>query len=135
MLALLASHVQADETDVSTTTVAMKVLGAGMLGGFGKKELERLPVAAIRYVLHDSYDTGALELHKSAAMASEFSYTSLLGAAMWQGHLCRIRRTEVERKRFANLDRSSYSTFRVLAQVFGSTKSYSRSRLPSLFQR
>jgi len=33
--------------------VAMKVLGAGMLGGFGKKELERLPGAAIRYVLQD----------------------------------------------------------------------------------
>ncbi len=31
----------------------MKVLGAGMLGGFGKKELERLPGAAIRYVLQD----------------------------------------------------------------------------------
>ncbi len=33
--------------------VAMKVLGAGMLGGFGKKDLERLPGAAIRYVLQD----------------------------------------------------------------------------------
>ena len=33
--------------------VAMKVLGAGMLGGFGKKELERLPGAAIRYALQD----------------------------------------------------------------------------------
>jgi len=33
--------------------VAMKVLGAGMLGGFGRKELERLPAAAIRYVLQD----------------------------------------------------------------------------------
>jgi predicted aldo/keto reductase-like oxidoreductase len=33
--------------------VAMKVLGAGMLGGFGKKELERLPGAAIRYILQD----------------------------------------------------------------------------------
>jgi len=33
--------------------VAMKVLGAGMLGGYGKKELERLPGAAIRYVLQD----------------------------------------------------------------------------------
>ncbi len=33
--------------------VAMKVLGAGMLGGFGKKELGRLPGAAIRYVLQD----------------------------------------------------------------------------------
>ena len=32
--------------------VAMKVLGAGMLGGSGKK-LERLPGAAIRYVLQD----------------------------------------------------------------------------------
>lgn len=33
--------------------VAMKVLGAGMLSGFGRKELERLPGAAIRYVLQD----------------------------------------------------------------------------------
>ena len=33
--------------------VAMKVLGAGMLGGFGKKELLALPGAAIRYVLQD----------------------------------------------------------------------------------
>ena len=33
--------------------VAMKVLGAGMLGGFGKKELEGLPGTAIRYVLQD----------------------------------------------------------------------------------
>jgi predicted aldo/keto reductase-like oxidoreductase len=33
--------------------VAMKVLGAGMLGGFGKKELEGMPGAAIRYVLQD----------------------------------------------------------------------------------
>ncbi len=33
--------------------VAMKVLGAGMLGGFGKKELGGLPGAAIRYVLQD----------------------------------------------------------------------------------
>jgi predicted aldo/keto reductase-like oxidoreductase len=33
--------------------VAMKVLGAGMLGGFGKKELADLPGAAIRYVLQD----------------------------------------------------------------------------------
>ncbi len=33
--------------------VAMKVLGAGMLGGFGKKELEGLSGAAIRYVLQD----------------------------------------------------------------------------------
>jgi predicted aldo/keto reductase-like oxidoreductase len=33
--------------------VAMKVLGAGMLGGFGKKELEKLPGAAMRYVLQD----------------------------------------------------------------------------------
>ena len=33
--------------------VAMKVLGAGMLGGFGKKELVGLPGAAIRYVLQD----------------------------------------------------------------------------------
>ena len=33
--------------------VAMKVLGAGMLGGFGKKELAKLPGAACRYVLRD----------------------------------------------------------------------------------
>ena len=33
--------------------VAMKVLGAGMLSGFGRKELEKLPGAAIRYVLQD----------------------------------------------------------------------------------
>jgi predicted aldo/keto reductase-like oxidoreductase len=33
--------------------VAMKVLGAGMLSGFGQKELERVPGAAIRYVLQD----------------------------------------------------------------------------------
>jgi predicted aldo/keto reductase-like oxidoreductase len=33
--------------------VAMKVLGAGMLGGFGMREFERLPGAAIRYVLQD----------------------------------------------------------------------------------
>ncbi len=33
--------------------VAMKVLGAGMLGGFGNKELEGLPGAAIRYALED----------------------------------------------------------------------------------
>ena len=33
--------------------VAMKVLGAGMLGGFGKKELAKLPGAACRYVLQD----------------------------------------------------------------------------------
>jgi len=33
--------------------VAMKVLGAGMLGGFGRKDLEGLPSAAIRYVLQD----------------------------------------------------------------------------------
>jgi predicted aldo/keto reductase-like oxidoreductase len=33
--------------------VAMKVLGAGMLGGFGRKDLERLPGAACRYVLRD----------------------------------------------------------------------------------
>jgi len=33
--------------------VAMKVLGAGMLGGFGRKDLEGLPGAAIRYVLQD----------------------------------------------------------------------------------
>ena len=33
--------------------VAMKVLGAGMLSGFGKQELADLPGAAIRYVLQD----------------------------------------------------------------------------------
>jgi predicted aldo/keto reductase-like oxidoreductase len=33
--------------------VTMKVLGAGMLGGFGQKDLERLPGAAIRYALQD----------------------------------------------------------------------------------
>lgn len=33
--------------------VAMKVLGAGMLGGFGQKQWERLPGTAIRYVLQD----------------------------------------------------------------------------------
>jgi len=33
--------------------VAMKVLGAGMLGGFGRKDLEKLPGAACRYVLQD----------------------------------------------------------------------------------
>ena len=33
--------------------VAMKVLGAGMLGGFGQKHLEGLPGAACRYVLQD----------------------------------------------------------------------------------
>ncbi len=33
--------------------VAMKVLGAGMLSGFGRKELEGLPGAAIRYVFQD----------------------------------------------------------------------------------
>jgi predicted aldo/keto reductase-like oxidoreductase len=33
--------------------VAMKVLGAGMLGGFGRKDLENLPGAAIRYLLRD----------------------------------------------------------------------------------
>ena len=32
---------------------AMKVLGAGMLGGIGRKELEGLPGAAIRHVLQD----------------------------------------------------------------------------------
>jgi predicted aldo/keto reductase-like oxidoreductase len=39
--------------ELQTGIVAMKVLGAGMLGGFGKKELEGLPGAAIRYVLQD----------------------------------------------------------------------------------
>ena len=33
--------------------VAMKVLGAGMLGGFGQKHWDRLPSAAIRHVLQD----------------------------------------------------------------------------------
>jgi len=33
--------------------VAMKVLGAGMLSGFGRKDLEKLPGAACRYVLQD----------------------------------------------------------------------------------
>ena len=33
--------------------VAMKVLRAGMLGGFGMKKYERLPGTAIRYVLQD----------------------------------------------------------------------------------
>ncbi len=33
--------------------VAMKVLGAGMLGGFGKKHLAGLPGAACRYLLQD----------------------------------------------------------------------------------
>jgi len=33
--------------------VAMKVLGAGMLGGFGKQDLAKLPGAACRYVLQD----------------------------------------------------------------------------------
>ena len=32
---------------------AMKVMGAGMLGGFGQKDLEKLPGAACRYVLQD----------------------------------------------------------------------------------
>ncbi|MBN1851482.1 MAG: aldo/keto reductase [Pirellulales bacterium] len=39
--------------DLQMGIVAMKVLGAGMLGGSGKKELEGLPSAAIRYVLQD----------------------------------------------------------------------------------
>lgn len=33
--------------------VAMKVMGAGMLGGFGQKHLEKLPGAACRYLLQD----------------------------------------------------------------------------------
>jgi len=33
--------------------VAMKVLGAGMLGGFGQKHLKKLPDAACRYLLQD----------------------------------------------------------------------------------
>lgn len=33
--------------------VAMKVMGAGMLSGFGRNELEKLPGAACRYLLQD----------------------------------------------------------------------------------
>jgi len=33
--------------------VAMKVMGAGMLGGFGRKDLQKLPGAACRYLLQD----------------------------------------------------------------------------------
>jgi len=33
--------------------VAMKVMGAGMLGGYGQKHLEKLPGAACRYLLQD----------------------------------------------------------------------------------
>lgn len=43
----------AKANELSMGIVAMKVLGAGMLSGFGKKELEGLPGAAIRYVLQD----------------------------------------------------------------------------------
>lgn len=39
--------------ELNMGVVAMKVLGAGMLGGFGNKELEGLPGAAIRYALQD----------------------------------------------------------------------------------
>jgi predicted aldo/keto reductase-like oxidoreductase len=39
--------------DLQMGIVAMKVLGAGMLGGFGQKHLEKLPAAACRYVLQD----------------------------------------------------------------------------------
>ena len=31
----------------------MKVMGAGMLGGFGREDLAKLPGAACRYVLQD----------------------------------------------------------------------------------
>jgi len=33
--------------------VAMKVLGAGLLGGFGRRDLRNLPAAACRYVAQD----------------------------------------------------------------------------------
>jgi predicted aldo/keto reductase-like oxidoreductase len=33
--------------------VAMKVMGAGMLGGYGQEHLKELPGAACRYVLQD----------------------------------------------------------------------------------
>jgi predicted aldo/keto reductase-like oxidoreductase len=39
--------------DLKMGIVAMKVLGAGMLGGFGMKHLEKLPGAACRYLLRD----------------------------------------------------------------------------------
>ena len=39
--------------DLEMGIVAMKVLGAGMLGGFGQKHLEKLPAAACRYLLQD----------------------------------------------------------------------------------
>ena len=39
--------------ELSMGIVAMKVVGAGMLGGFGQKKLQNLPGAAIRYVLQD----------------------------------------------------------------------------------
>jgi predicted aldo/keto reductase-like oxidoreductase len=39
--------------DLQMGIVAMKVLGAGMLGGFGRKDLEKLPGAACRYLLQD----------------------------------------------------------------------------------
>ena len=39
--------------DLQMGIVAMKVLGAGMLGGFGQKHLEKLPGAACRYLLQD----------------------------------------------------------------------------------
>jgi len=39
--------------DLQMGIVAMKVLGAGMLGGFGQKDLEKLPGAACRYLLQD----------------------------------------------------------------------------------
>lgn len=39
--------------DLKMGIVAMKVLGAGMLSGFGRKDLEKLPGAACRYLLQD----------------------------------------------------------------------------------
>ena len=39
--------------DLGMGIVAMKVLGAGMLGGYGQKHLAKLPGAACRYVLED----------------------------------------------------------------------------------
>ena len=39
--------------DLCMGIVAMKVLGAGMLGGFGRQDLENLPAAACRYVAQD----------------------------------------------------------------------------------
>ncbi|MEA1952742.1 MAG: aldo/keto reductase [Planctomycetota bacterium] len=39
--------------DMRMGVIAMKVLGAGLLGGFGQKRLEKLPGAACRYLLQD----------------------------------------------------------------------------------